>query len=99
MGKGGVRLKLRMDFRRWSQAVDSESLPLVREWLADCEERIDAAADEFWRPFLEGVPEQDALPFAGLLPRYAAPSRQYGSSPGQQALATLRALSGETDPP
>lgn len=95
---GDAHLTLRMDFLRWSQAVDSGAMPAVRQWLADVEAKINIDQDDFARAILFGT-GADPQPFKGLVPRYPAPARQYGSSPGQQALATFRALSGETGPP
>lgn len=96
---GDARLTLRMDFRRWSQAVDSGAMPAVRQWLSDVEAKIKIDQDDFAREILFGT-SADPQEFKGLVPRYFAPARQYGSSPGQKALVTFRQVNaGETDPP
>lgn len=93
-----ARLRLRLPYKQWLRVVESGAMPGVREWLAECERKIDEAADDFWSPVLHGTGDE-ARPFEGLAPRYPAPPTQYGVSPGRKAIVTFRALSGESDPP
>ena len=66
---GNVRLRL--TFKEWSRIAgeDPAALPIVREWLANCERKIEAISDKFWDPFLNGT-GVEAKPFAGLESRH-----------------------------